>query len=104
MTAGQTNEATPLNRAVIAAACGLWLATMGIALLPPSGPAEMDWILWLFTAYIARFIVLRLHGRPATVGAARVDEAMPKAIRRFIELASVVFLVWAWWSIGSGAA
>jgi hypothetical protein len=77
---------------------------MGLALLQPSGPEAIDWILWLFTAYIVRFIVLRLHRRPASLGAARVDEAMPKVIRRLVELASVVFLAWAWWSIGSGAA
>ncbi len=104
MTAGQTSADIPLNRAVIAVACGLWVATMGFALLQPSGPETTAWILWLFTAYIARFIVLRLHGRPASLGAARVDDAMPKVVRRLVELASVVFLLWAWWSIGSGAA
>ena len=104
MTVSQTNETKSLNRAVIAAAGGLWLATMGLALLKPSGPGTIDWILWLVTAYIARFVVLRLHGRPANLGAARVDEAMPKATRHLVEFASVMFLAWAWWSIGIGAA
>ncbi len=104
MSAAQTSAAKPMNRVVIAAACLTWLATMGLAHLRPTRPDTIDWILWLFTAYVARFVVLRLHGRPASLGAARVDDAMPKGIRHIVELTSVVFLVWAWWSIGSGAA
>lgn len=103
MTDDQPIEGMPLSRPIIGVAGSAWLTAMGIALLRSPGPEFIDWLLWLFSAYVAPFIVLRLYGWAANLGAAKVDSSMPPCIRYLVELAAFVFLAWAWWSGAYGA-
>ena len=81
-----------------------WLAILVITWLSSEHMSLSSLGIWLFGAYLVRYLLLRWHGRPAQLGAASIDGELSSVWRVATDVAVGVFLLLVVWFLFRGTA
>ena len=81
-----------------------WLAILVIAWLSSEHMSLSAVGIWLFGAYLVRYLLLRWHGRPAQLGAASIDGELSSVWRAATDVAVGAFLLLVVWFLFRGPA